>query len=248
MIPTPLVKTSKNKAGILEQWVGSQATRCRRRCVRVTDADIRGQQRTQGPRHWAVSAQREVVAQILRLPEGCDLQPGNTADARQTLRPTDRSRPRRPYWLRLPRLSGMADISGASWLGGHRSVALLLRSSARRPVLLASTVHHRACAAIGGPRALGAGRHGWRQRSRCICHNNLTGPARVGRIIIPLERSNHVPAGKRGVREMLADLDYVTVGTIMGIFLIGCFLASVVWRLYIGGTHDHLHNTHVRRY
>jgi hypothetical protein len=47
---------------------------------------------------------------------------------------------------------------------------------------------------------------------------------------------------------MLADLDYVIVGTIMGIFLIGCFLASVVWRLYIGGTHDHLHNTHERRY
>ena len=37
---------------------------------------------------------------------------------------------------------------------------------------------------------------------------------------------------------MIADLDFVDVGTIMGTFLIGCFLASLVWRLYIGHRHD----------
>jgi hypothetical protein len=244
--PNPLGRTSKNKAGILEQWAGSPATRCRERRVRVTDADIRGQERTPVPLPGPVSPNAKWWRGSCDC-LGCDLQPGNTADARQTLRPTDRSRPRRPYWLRLPRLPGMADISGASWLGGHRSVALLLRPAARRPVLLASTVHHCARAAIGGPRALGAGRHEWRQRSRCICHNNLTGPAKVGRIIIPRERSSHVPEGKR-VSEWRISILSTSSARSMGLFIIGCFSASIVQPLYIGGRHDYLHDMNARRY
>jgi hypothetical protein len=47
----------------------------------------------------------------------------------------------------------------------------------------------------------------------------------------------------------MADLDFIDiVGTIMGLFIIGCFLASIVRRLYIGGRHDYLHDMNARRY